>query len=101
MRKELLVIATTDLTHYEPHEVAYNKDKLVIDSILRLDPETMFRTVLERDISMCGPGGTMTLLYLARALGSKGARLLKYSTSGDVTGEKDWVVGYASIQVLT
>jgi len=98
--KELLVIATTDLTHYEPHEVAYSKDKLVIDSILRLDPEAMFRTVLERDISMCGPGSTMTLLYLARALGSKGARLLKYSTSGDVTGERDWVVGYASIQVL-
>lgn len=99
--KELLVIATTDLTHYEPHEVAYSKDRLVIDSILKLDPETMFKTVVERDISMCGPGSTMALLYLARALGSKGARLLKYATSGDVTGERDWVVGYASIQVLT
>ena len=99
--RELLVIATTDLTHYEPHEIACNKDRLVIDSVLRLDPETMFRTVVERGISMCGPGTTMTLLYLARTLGSKGAKLLKYATSGDVTGERDWVVGYASIQVLT
>jgi len=100
LRRDLLVVATTDLTHYEPHEVAYSKDRLVIDSILKLDPEAMFKTVVERDISMCGPGSTMTLLYMARALGSRGARLLKYATSGDVTGEKDWVVGYASIQVL-
>lgn len=100
LRRDLLVIATTDLTHYEPHEVAYSKDRLVIDSILKLDPETMFKTVIERDISMCGPGSTMALLYIARTLGSRGAKLLKYATSGDVTGERGWVVGYASIQVL-
>ncbi len=96
---DIVVIATTDLTHYEPHDVASRKDQLVIEKILQLDPEGLFRVVVERDVSMCGPGSSMALIYMARALNAKGARLLKYATSGDVTGEKGWVVGYASIQV--
>lgn len=96
---DIVVIASTDLTHYEPHDVAYRKDQLVIERIVQLDPEGLFKVIVDRDISMCGPGGTMVLIYLARALNSRGARLLKYITSGDVTGEKSWVVGYAAIQV--
>ncbi len=95
-----VIVATTDLTHYEPHEVAYMKDKLVIDRILSLDPEGLFKTVLDREISMCGPGSTMTLLYVAKNLNARNVKLLKYATSGDVTGERGWVVGYASIQIL-
>lgn len=97
---DVVILATTDLTHYEPHEVAYRKDKLVIEKIVQLDPEGMFRVVIDREVSMCGPGGVMTLIYMAKAVNAKGARLLRYITSGDVTGEKSWVVGYASIQVV-
>ncbi|MEM1834926.1 MAG: AmmeMemoRadiSam system protein B [Sulfolobales archaeon] len=98
--QDVVVIASTDLTHYEPHDIAYRKDKLVIERIVQLDPDGLFRVVVEKDISMCGPGSTMTLIYFAKALNSGGARLLKYFTSGDITGEKNWVVGYAAIQVL-
>ncbi|MCX8184313.1 MAG: AmmeMemoRadiSam system protein B [Sulfolobales archaeon] len=97
---EIVVIATSDLTHYEPHDTAYRKDQLVIEKIIGLDPEGLFKVVVEKDISMCGPGSAMMLMYLARAVGAGGARLLKYMTSGDVTGERSWVVGYASIQIL-
>lgn len=97
---DAMIVATTDLTHYEPHEVAYRKDQLVVEKILQLDPEGLFKVILDKDISMCGPGSTMALLYIAKKLGARGARLLKYMTSGDVTGEKSWVVGYASMQVL-
>ncbi len=96
---DFVVIATTDLTHYEPHDVAFRKDQLVIERIVRLDPEGLFKVVVEKDISMCGPGSSMTLIYMAKELNAKGAQLLKYATSGDVTGERDWVVGYASIRV--
>jgi AmmeMemoRadiSam system protein B len=98
--RNVVIIATTDLTHYEPYEVAYVKDKLVLDKILSLDPEGLFKTVLDREISMCGPGSVMTLLYVAKTLNAKTVKLLKYATSGDVTGEKGWVVGYASVQIL-
>lgn len=96
---DIVVIASTDLTHYEPHDVAYRKDQLVIEKIVQLDPEGLFRVVMEKDISMCGPGSTMALIYLAKALNAKSAHLLKYATSGDITGEKSWVVGYAAIQI--
>ncbi|MCS7098885.1 MAG: AmmeMemoRadiSam system protein B [Sulfolobales archaeon] len=97
---DVVVIATSDLTHYEPHEVAYRKDRLVIEKITSLDPEGLFRVVVDKGISMCGPGSAMALIYLAKAVNAGGVRLLKYITSGDVTGEKSWVVGYASIQIL-
>jgi len=97
---DILIIASTDLTHYEPHDIAHRKDQLVIERIVQLDPDGLFRVVVEKDISMCGPGSTMALIYFAKALNAGGARLLKYFTSGDITGEKSWVVGYAAVQVL-
>jgi len=96
--RDVVVIASSDMTHYEPHEVAVRKDKLAINKILSLDPEGLYNVVMSREISMCGVGPVMTLLYYSIMLGCRKAELLKYATSGDVTGEKTWVVGYAAIR---
>ncbi len=98
--KDVVIIASSDFTHYEPHDIAVSKDKMAIDAIIDLDPEKLHAVVEKYGISMCGPGPVMTLLYMGRDIGSKRAELLAYATSGDVTGDKSAVVGYAAIRVL-
>lgn len=97
--KDVVFIASSDFTHYEPHESATRKDAVALDAIRRLDPEALFASIEKYGISMCGPGPVATLLYLARLEGAREAEILKYATSGDVTGEKSWVVGYAAVRV--
>jgi len=97
--RDIVVIASSDFTHYEPHDVAVAKDKLAIEAILELDPLKLYQTIQKYSISMCGPGPVMAMLYHARELGAKNAELLKYATSGDVTGDRSSVVGYAAIRV--
>lgn len=92
-----LLIASSDLTHYEPNDEAYRKDGELIKTILELDLARYY-TVLERlDVSACGYGAIGAVMAAAKRLGAESARLLKYATSGDVTGDKGSVVGYASI----
>ncbi len=97
--RDVVLIATTDWTHYEPHEIAYEKDREAINRALSIDPEGFFKIVEEKRVSACGYGAVAVLLYLARSYGVKSAELLKYATSGDITGRRDSVVGYASIRV--
>ncbi len=97
--RDVVILASSDMTHYEPYERAKKKDALAIRMIEAVDPEGLFKVIEENDITMCGPGPVMTLLYVARLLGAKRAELLAYATSGDVTGDKSAVVGYASIRV--
>mgnify|MGYP001772525807 FL=1 len=96
---DLVFIASSDMNHYEPHDVTVQKDLEALKYVEALDPEGLFRVLEEKDISMCGPGPAMTLLYLARMYGAKSAKILKHATSGDVTGDKEWVVGYAAAVV--
>lgn len=98
--RDIVLIASSDMSHYEPHDVAVVKDRQAISKIIDLDPEGLYTVVMDKNISMCGVGPVMTLLYYARDVGGKGAELLKYATSGDVTGDKTWVVGYASVRVF-
>ncbi len=94
---DVLLIASSDLTHYESHDEACRKDGELIKAILALDVAKYY-TVLERlDVSACGYGAIGTVMVAAKRLGATSARLLKYATSGDVTGDKSAVVGYASI----
>jgi len=95
--KNALVIASTDMTHYEPQKTAEQKDKAAIEAVLELDEEKLYSTVEEHNISMCGYGPTIAAITAAKALNAKEARLLCYKTSGDVTGDYSSVVGYASI----
>lgn len=98
--RDVVVIASTDLTHYEPHDRAAEKDRTVLDKIKSLDPKGLFDVVLRKNITMCGVAPVMTLLYYAILSGSSGVEVLKYATSGDVSGDKSLVVGYSAIRIL-
>ena len=97
--KETLIIASSDMTHYEPDQIAREKDRYALEAILALDPELLLNRTAERDISMCGVGPTAIMLSTARELGAGKAELVMYNTSGDTCGDKDSVVGYAGVIV--
>lgn len=97
--KDVLIVASTDFTHYEPQSLAVEKDRKVIEKIIRMDPRGLVRTVDEEGITMCGYGPVSAMLQAAKKLGAKKAELLKYATSGDTAGPMAQVVGYASIVV--
>lgn len=97
--KNILLIASSDMTHYEPQDEAEKKDRLAIDAILELNEDKLMERISRFDITMCGYAPVITMLSAAKSLGAKAAELVKYQTSGDVTGDKDSVVGYAGIIV--
>ncbi len=95
--KSCLVMASSDLTHHESQASANRKDRMVIDAALAMD-EGKLQTVVERNrISMCGYGPVSAAIVAARLMGAQTAGLLSYKTSGDITGDMSYVVGYASI----
>jgi len=98
-RDSALIIASSDMNHYEPDAITRAKDHRAIERILSLDPRGLFDVVTEQDISMCGFGPAVAMLTAARQLGAKSAELVKYATSGDVSGDRNMVVGYAGIIV--
>lgn len=98
--EEVLIVASTDFTHYEPLSVAETLDKLAIDAIIDLDPELLLQTVYENGISMCGVGPVAAMLYAVIELGAKKAELIKYATSADSTMDTSSVVGYGGLVVL-
>jgi len=95
--KNGLIIASTDMTHYEPHERAQRKDKMAIDAVAKMDEELYYSTVESQNISTCGYGPTVAVITAAKLSGAKKAQLLCYKTSGDVVGDFSSVVGYASM----
>ena len=99
MNYPIVVVASSDMSHYVTDEIAKKKDKLAIDRILSLDPEGLYETVSEERISMCGYIPVVTMLFAAKSLGAQSAKLLKYATSGEISGDYDHVVGYAGIVV--
>ncbi|MFA7328596.1 MAG: AmmeMemoRadiSam system protein B, partial [Candidatus Ratteibacteria bacterium] len=80
--KETLIIASSDMTHYEPDQVAREKDRYALEAILALDPEMLLNRTAERNISMCGVGPTAIMLAAARELHAQKAELVMYNTSG-------------------
>ena len=91
-----LVVASTDLTHYEPQTSAERKDSAVLEAVEKLDEALLFERVEGLNVSMCGVGPTASMLVAVKKLGASRAEILKYATSGDITGDKSAVVGYAS-----
>ncbi len=99
-RKEAAVIvASSDMTHYEPHESAKAKDKKAIEAILSLDADELVRRIGRYDISMCGYAPVISLIAAALEMGAGKAELIKYQTSGDTSGDYSSVVGYAGIMI--
>ena len=97
--ERVLVIASTDMNHYESDAVTRAKDERAIERILALDPRGLYDTVRGEGITMCGYAATTAMLVAMRDLGAKEAELVRYATSGDVTGEREEVVGYAGLMV--
>lgn len=96
-QRRILIIASSDMTHYESQASANQKDHLAIERMERLDPRGLYETVNRYAISMCGYLPATVAMIAAKGLGVTSGRLVKYSTSGDVTGDHSSVVGYAGI----
>ena len=94
-----MVIASSDMNHYENDSITRTKDRRAIEQVLALDPRGLYDTVREGSISMCGYAPATVMLTAAREMGATGAELVRYATSGDVSGDRDMVVGYAGIAV--
>ena len=95
----VLIIASSDMNHYEDDSTTRVKDHKAIEQILALDPRRLYETVMNESISMCGFGPAVVLLTAAKRLGAQKAELVQYATSGDVSGDQETVVGYAGIIV--
>jgi len=97
--RSVLIVASSDMTHYESHARASEKDHRAIDQILKMDPEGLFRTVEKGGITMCGVNPATVMLAACKELGATQVELVKYMTSGEISGDMDQVVGYAGVVV--
>ncbi|MCU1300928.1 MAG: AmmeMemoRadiSam system protein [Candidatus Sulfotelmatobacter sp.] len=95
----VLIIASSDMNHYESDATTRLKDHIAIEPMLLLDARVLYNAVIQNNISMCGFGPAIAMLTAAKKLGAKGAELVEYATSGDISGDRDLVVGYAGIIV--
>jgi MEMO1 family protein len=95
----VLIVASSDMNHYESDAITRVKDQSAIEPILRLDARALYDAVTQKHISMCGFGPAVAMLTATKKLGAKSAELVRYATSGDISGDRDLVVGYAGIIV--
>jgi AmmeMemoRadiSam system protein B len=91
-----VVVASSDLTHYEPAELAAAKDQAALKAVVDLDEKRFYQTIETQRITVCGYGPIASLLAYVKGVNAK-ATLLSYHNSGDVTGDYSSVVGYASV----
>jgi len=96
--RDYVIIASTDLNHYDPHEETLKKDEKVIKAMLELNEESLYDAVFREGVSMCGPGGVELLIILAKEITKKEPKILKHATSGDTSGDKRHTVGYLAAQ---
>jgi hypothetical protein len=95
----VLIIASSDMNHYESDEITRRKDGLAIERVLALDAAGLFDVVRREEISMCGFGPAVSMLTAVRLLGATRTTLVRYATSGDINGDRNEVVGYAGVIV--
>jgi len=95
--KDALLVASSDLTHYEPAESARKKDGEVLSAVTALDVSRLYSTIASTDSTACGYGPMAVAIMVAQKLGSKKGLLLKYANSGDIIGDNRAVVGYSAI----
>ncbi|HXX58865.1 MAG TPA: AmmeMemoRadiSam system protein B [Thermodesulfovibrionales bacterium] len=93
----VVIVASSDMSHYLSDDTARRKDKMAIDRMVSLDPEGLYRTVKREEISMCGYLPATVMLHAVKSLGASVAKLIRYATSAEVSGDYDHVVGYAGI----
>jgi MEMO1 family protein len=95
----VLIVVSSDMNHYESAAVAERKDRLALDRILAMDPQGLHAAIHEHDISMCGYAPAVAAMVASKALGAKAASLVAHTTSGEVSGDYDSVVGYAAVAI--
>jgi AmmeMemoRadiSam system protein B len=96
-REEVLLLTTSDLNHYEDEAATRAKDRKAIEQLLAMNARGLYDTCRNEKISMCGLGPAVAMLTALGRLGAKQAELLRYATSGDVSGDARAVVGYAGM----
>ena len=96
LERDIVVIASTDFTHYQPQKQAYIQDMQVLDAIKDMDERLMMERVEALNVTMCGYGPVASTIVATKLMGAMGCELKKYATSGDTTGDKSSVVAYAS-----
>ena len=96
-RDPVLMIASSDMNHYESNEITRRKDGLALERVLALDAAGLFNVMRREEITMCGFGPAVSILTAARMLGATRATLVRYATSGEVNGDLNEVVGYAGV----
>ena len=96
-KKDALLIGSSDFTHYEENEFAHKQDMALIEPILKLDVDEFYKVLYEKHVTACGYGAIASTMIACKELGATEGKLLKYATSGDISGDKSSVVGYASI----
>ena len=97
--ENVLIVASSDMNHYESDALTRVKDRKAIDRVLAMDARGLWEVVMNEDVSMCGFGPTIVMLTAAKILGATAATLVRYATSGDISGDREAVVGYAGIIV--
>jgi AmmeMemoRadiSam system protein B len=95
--RRVLLVASTDMSHYTSREEAARKDRKAIEAILSLDPQRLHQVVRREGISMCGFHPSTAMLVAAKALGATEAELVMYTDSGEVTRDLNEVVAYAGL----
>lgn len=96
--KNAVIIASSDMSHYEPHKTAERKDRMALQAVEAMDEEKFYSIIEGYNVTACGYGPIAALITAAKILGAKEAKLLCYKTSGDITGDYSSVVGYAAVQ---
>lgn len=96
-KKDAMIIGSSDFTHYEENNFAHSQDKALIEPILNLDIDKFYKILHEKKVTACGYGAIATTMTACKEMGATRGKLLKYATSGDITGDKSSVVGYGSI----
>jgi len=99
LKDSTMMVASSDMTHYETQEAAQKKDKEAIQAILELNADKLIDKIQRLNISMCGYAPVIAMISAAKLLGATTAKLIQYQTSGDITGDKSSVVGYAGILI--
>ncbi len=98
--KEVLIIASSDMSHYIPKEEAEIKDRIALEKIESLDASELYDVVEKENISMCGIAPVVSTISAALRLGASRVKILSYATSGDITGDYSEVVGYAGVIIF-
>jgi AmmeMemoRadiSam system protein B/AmmeMemoRadiSam system protein A len=92
--KQILIVASSDLSHYHSQKEAEELDQLVVESVAKFDPALLYNRFKTDSCEACGAGPIITTMLIARALGATKSKALYYATSGDITGDRTQVVGY-------